>query len=56
MHMATPTMTPIYYSNQTQEIPSTLGEKWLYLYYTLTNLVLNSALIIWDSFDCVYCM
>eukprot|EP00731_Ephydatia_muelleri_P017402 Em0010g500a len=25
MHMATPTMTPIYYTNQTQEIPSSLA-------------------------------
>ena len=33
IHMATPTMTPIYYTNQTQEIPSTLSEKWLYSYY-----------------------
>ena len=29
MHMATPTRTPIYYTNQTQEIPSTSSEQCL---------------------------
>ena len=29
MHMATPTMTPIYYTNQTQDIPSTSSEQCL---------------------------
>ena len=55
MHMATPTMTPIYYTNQTQEIPRTLSENWLYSYY-MHKVVLNSALVFGVSFDIVYCM
>ena len=55
MHMATATITPIYYTNQTQEIPSTLGEKCLYSYY-MHKVVLNSALVFGVSFDIVYCM
>ena len=52
MHMATATITPIYFTNQTQEIPSTLSEKCLYSYY---KVVLNSALVFGVSFDIVYC-
>ena len=55
MHMATATITPIYYTNQTQEIPSTLGEKCLYSHY-MHKVVLNSALVFGVSFDIVYCM
>ena len=55
MHMATATITPIYYTNQTQEIPSTLSEKCLYLYY-MHKVVLNSALVFGVYFDIVYCM
>ena len=55
MHKATATITPIYFTNQTQEIPSTLGEKWLYSYY-MHKVVLNSALVFGVSFDIVYCM
>ena len=33
LHMATPTMTPMDYTNQEQDIPSTLSEKCLYSYY-----------------------
>ena len=53
--MATPTITPIDYTNQTQEIPNNLGEKWLYSYY-MHKVVLNSALVFGVSFDIVYCM
>ena len=53
MHMATATITLIYFTNQTQEIPSTLSEKCLYSYY---KVVLNSALVFGVSFDIVYCM
>ena len=55
MNMATPTMTPIDYTNQTQEIPSNISEKWLYSYY-MHKIVLNSALVFGVSFDIVYCM
>ena len=55
MHMATATITPIYYTNQTREIPSNISEKWFYSYY-MHKVVLNSALVFGVSFDIVYCM
>ena len=49
MHMATPTMIPVNYTTQTQEIPSILSKNWN-IRITCTKLVLH---LFGDTFDCV---